>query len=130
MTIMRGPWSRSQAQWGQRKRRRVQRAAFPAARRARWRSLRAHLCAMALAALALGAGYLALNMLSPWPPLVTIRHVVAAPNSDAARLTALAPARRGEPGYWPQHDADNDGIACEPWPRLDWQSWRNGDRAR
>ncbi|MER8410500.1 excalibur calcium-binding domain-containing protein [Mesorhizobium sp. M1342] len=24
-------------------------------------------------------------------------------------------ARRGEPGYWPTHDADHDGIACEPW---------------
>ncbi|WP_246749989.1 excalibur calcium-binding domain-containing protein [Mesorhizobium caraganae] len=21
----------------------------------------------------------------------------------------------GEPGYWPTHDADHDGIACEPW---------------
>ncbi|TIW38124.1 MAG: calcium-binding protein, partial [Mesorhizobium sp.] len=19
------------------------------------------------------------------------------------------------PGYWPTHDADRDGIACEPW---------------
>jgi len=28
----------------------------------------------------------------------------------------LAPARRGQPGYWQKNDADNDGIACEPWP--------------
>jgi hypothetical protein len=26
-------------------------------------------------------------------------------------------ARRGQPGYDPQHDADRDGIACEPRPR-------------
>jgi hypothetical protein len=25
--------------------------------------------------------------------------------------------RRGQLGYWPRHDADRDGIACEPWRR-------------
>lgn len=45
------------------------------------------------------------------------RHLLAAPNCEAARAVGLAPARRGQPGYWPKHDADNDGIACEPWPR-------------
>jgi hypothetical protein len=34
-----------------------------------------------------------------------------------ARMVGLAPARRGQPGYYPQHDRDKDGIACEPWPR-------------
>jgi hypothetical protein len=29
----------------------------------------------------------------------------------------LAPAYQGEPGYYPQHDDDRGGIACEPWPR-------------
>jgi hypothetical protein len=52
---------------------------------------------------------------SPWPPLVTLRHIAAVPNCAAARAVGLAPARRGEPGYWPSHDADNDGIACEVW---------------
>lgn len=31
-----------------------------------------------------------------------------------ARQAQLAPALRGRPGYWPHLDADNDGIACEP----------------
>ncbi|MED5548073.1 MAG: excalibur calcium-binding domain-containing protein [Pseudomonadota bacterium] len=52
---------------------------------------------------------------SPWPIATTMRHLASAPNCDAARATGLAPARQGEPGYWPSHDADGDGIACEPW---------------
>jgi hypothetical protein len=44
-----------------------------------------------------------------------VRHVLAAPNCSMARLVGLAPARRGQPGYWSSHDRDNDGIACEPW---------------
>ncbi|MER9165284.1 excalibur calcium-binding domain-containing protein [Mesorhizobium sp. M7A.F.Ca.US.010.02.1.1] len=40
-------------------------------------------------------------------PLSVLRHLAAFPNCTAAR--------RGEPGYWPTHDADHDGIACEPW---------------
>ncbi len=54
---------------------------------------------------------------SGWPADVTARHWLAAPNCFAARLVGLAPSRRGEPGYYVSHDADNDGIACEPWPR-------------
>lgn len=44
------------------------------------------------------------------------RHIAARPNCDAARAVNLAPAKRGEPGYWPSHDADDDRVACEPWP--------------
>jgi hypothetical protein len=54
---------------------------------------------------------------SPWTVSETIRHKLSARNCAAARLMGLAPARRGQPGYYPSHDADNDGIACEPWPR-------------
>ncbi|MEL6792314.1 MAG: excalibur calcium-binding domain-containing protein, partial [Pseudomonadota bacterium] len=46
-----------------------------------------------------------------------VRHVLASPNCTAARLVRLAPAFAGEPGYYPSHDADNDDIACEPYPR-------------
>jgi hypothetical protein len=52
---------------------------------------------------------------SPWPMDVTIKHWMSARNCDAAREIGLAPAMRGEPGYWPQHDRDKDGIACEPY---------------
>jgi len=30
------------------------------------------------------------------------------------RQRGLAPLRRGEPGYRPWMDGDNDGLACEP----------------
>ncbi|RUX00540.1 excalibur calcium-binding domain-containing protein [Mesorhizobium sp. M8A.F.Ca.ET.202.01.1.1] len=48
-------------------------------------------------------------------PLSALRHLAAFPNCAAARAVGLAPARKGQPGYWPTHDADKDGIACEPW---------------
>lgn len=35
-------------------------------------------------------------------------------NCDQARAMGLAPAYRGQRGYAPHLDADNDGIACEP----------------
>jgi len=54
---------------------------------------------------------------SPWPLIPTLKHLAAFPNCDAARLVGLAPANKGEPGYWGRHDRDRDGIACEPWPR-------------
>lgn len=36
-------------------------------------------------------------------------------NCDEARAAGVAPMRRGEAGYRPQLDADNDGVACEPY---------------
>src|SRR5262245_28569086 len=50
----------------------------------------------------------------PLPEVLQLRSVI--PNCDTARSMGLAPARRGEPGYRPHLDADNDGIACEPIP--------------
>lgn len=34
-------------------------------------------------------------------------------NCAAARAAGAAPVRRGEPGYGPHLDRDNDGIGCE-----------------
>ncbi|MFD2136119.1 excalibur calcium-binding domain-containing protein [Novosphingobium resinovorum] len=34
-----------------------------------------------------------------------------------ARAAGAAPMRRGQPGYNPQLDGDDDGIACEPYRR-------------
>lgn len=53
----------------------------------------------------------------PFSPIEKVRHVLAKPNCSAARLVRLAPARRGEPGYYLEHDRDRDGWACEPLPR-------------
>lgn len=36
-------------------------------------------------------------------------------NCAEARAAGAAPLRRGDPGYGPHLDRDNDGIACEPY---------------
>jgi hypothetical protein len=57
-----------------------------------------------LAALAVIGGcalYWAVVILSPWPPLVLLKHIASSPNCNAARAVGLAPAYRGDPGYWP-----------------------------
>jgi Excalibur calcium-binding domain len=54
---------------------------------------------------------------SPWTAAMQAKHIAAYPSCTAARAVGLAPAYRGQPGYWPQHDRDKDGIACEPYPR-------------
>jgi hypothetical protein len=38
-------------------------------------------------------------------------------NCAAARAAGAAPLYRGQPGYAAHLDRDNDGIACEPYPR-------------
>src|SRR5262245_7513058 len=83
-----------------------------------WLRRHRHRVRMAVfAALALAAFlYPVVENLSRWPLTVALRHAAAAPNCTAARAMGLAPAWRGEPGYYPQHDDDRDGIACEPWP--------------
>lgn len=64
------------------------------------------------------AGLLGLTFtLGPWPPLLTLRHMLAAPNCASGRAVSLAPAYRAQPGYYGRHDADADGVACEPYPR-------------
>ena len=36
-------------------------------------------------------------------------------NCAEAKAAGAAPVRRGEPGYGPHLDRDNDGIGCEPY---------------
>lgn len=77
--------------------------------------------------LGLAGCYVGQVILSPWPASVTFRHLSASRNCAAARATGLAPAYRGEPGYWSHLDADDDGISCEPWPHPRWdQAGRSG----
>lgn len=38
-------------------------------------------------------------------------------NCAEARAAGTAPLYRGQPGYRPQMDGDNDGVACEPYRR-------------
>lgn len=42
------------------------------------------------------------------------------PNCAAARAAGAAPITIGRPGYRPELDSDNDGVACEPY--RDWDS--------
>jgi hypothetical protein len=86
--------------------------------RRRHRSTAKRYAFRALVGAAIGASiYSAIWLTSPWPVGLTIKHVVAGINCNSARTVGLAPAGRGNPGYWSRNDADNDGIACEPWPR-------------
>lgn len=39
----------------------------------------------------------------------------AYPNCAAARAAGAAPLYRGDAGYGPHLDRDNDGVACEPY---------------
>lgn len=64
------------------------------------------------------AAFLALMLSNNWTPGTTVRHIAAAPSCAAARLVGLAPSFRGEPGYWPWLDADNDGVSCEARPNV------------
>lgn len=84
--------------------------------RRRYRALAVRYVLSALIGVAAGGGiYLAVLLLSPWPVGVTVKHLVAGINCSAARTVGLAPAVRDGPGYWSRNDADNDGVACEPW---------------
>jgi hypothetical protein len=47
-----------------------------------------------------------------WPLPVALKHVAAA-SCDAANYVGLAPATRGQPGYWAHNDADGDGVSCD-----------------
>ena len=94
-------------------RRRARRGPVAWLRRHRNQAGIAAFAALAVAALA----YPVLTSPSGWSPAMALRHAAAAPNCAAARAVDLAPAYRGQPGYYPQHDRDKDGIACEPWPR-------------
>jgi len=70
-----------------------------------------------------GVSYLLLVALSPWPPLLTLKHFAALPSCKLANAVGLAPAYKGQPGYWPAHDEDGDGKACELWVRNE-HGWR------
>jgi hypothetical protein len=47
-------------------------------------------------------------------PVRRARAAVYFPGCNAVRAAGLAPLYRGEPGYRPEMDGDDDGIACEP----------------
>lgn len=52
---------------------------------------------------------------SKWTPEMRARHLVARTGCRGAQSVGLGHAHRGQPGYWPEWDGDNDGISCERW---------------
>lgn len=69
-------------------------------------------------ALAAGAFWIASELLETTRLVdgTAVRQISYVPNCTAARVMGVAPIYRGQPGYRPGLDADNDGIACEPYP--------------
>jgi len=57
--------------------------------------------------------FAAVMLVNGWSLPTAVRHFAAAANCDTARTLGLAPARRGEAGYWPWLDHDGTGIACQ-----------------
>lgn len=88
-----------------------------AEQRDRQEDLPRRLLPLVIAATVVIWGIFALSFLPPWPLSVWLRHFASAQNCRSAYAVDLAPARRGEPGYWPWLDRDHDGIACEWRPR-------------
>ena len=72
---------------------------------------------VAVVVLIAGAVY-AGSLHTGWPVVMVLKHAASYSGCRAASSMGLAPARRGEPGYWRSHDGDQDGIACERWPRV------------
>lgn len=60
-------------------------------------------------------GYSGLTIGGSGAPADLTDDSVSYANCDAARAAGVAPIYRGQPGYASYLDADNDGIACEPW---------------
>jgi len=72
--------------------------------------------------LALGLGYALWAVhrseaIAADPEIQKVEQSVYYRNCAAARAAGAAPINEGQPGYRPELDGDNDGVACEPWPR-------------
>jgi hypothetical protein len=52
---------------------------------------------------------------APAPGRSAVERSVFFPKCDAARAAGAAPIFEGQPGYRPDLDRDDDGIACEPY---------------
>lgn len=54
-------------------------------------------------------------MNSPSKPAANARRIRPFANCAEARAAGAAPVYRGDPGYGPHLDRDNDGVGCEPY---------------
>lgn len=94
---------------------------FPAPYRRRWPWWHRHLRSLTIVGAAIVFGLVArLDTEEGWSGMLSLlsSESLSAPRNCAeARARGLASARHGQPGYAPWLDADNDGIACEPYHR-------------
>ena len=70
----------------------------------------------AVAAMAFIAVYQLAPAAGPAPAESGEESDVYYPGCNSVRAAGEAPLYRGEPGYRPEMDGDDDGIACEPRP--------------
>ncbi len=96
---------------------RLARISRAAERRERWHRLPRTLLPFAIVFCVAAWGAVGFATLSPWSARLTGLHLVSALGCNVTWAIGLAPALRGQPGYWSWHDGDKDGIACEPWHR-------------
>jgi hypothetical protein len=47
---------------------------------------------------------------NPWTVAQTLKHLAAFPNCFATEMVGLAPANKGQPGYWSHNDPEGDGV--------------------
>ncbi|MFC9895762.1 excalibur calcium-binding domain-containing protein [Nocardia sp. NPDC127579] len=80
-------------------------------------SRRTRTSSRARAASLLAAVCAAAALITAFPAAVQASPDVYYPDCDAARAAGAAPLYRGDPGYRPPLDRDDDGVACEPYPR-------------
>jgi len=66
-----------------------------------------------LIALTLTWAVLMVLRVSDDPLSMRIKHYLTAPGCGMAEVLDLAPARAGQPGYWPWLDENRDGWACK-----------------
>jgi hypothetical protein len=75
-------------------------------RREKTRHLSHRISVSTMGAFAMLMLYLGVASSNGWAPSVALKHLAAFPNCNAARIVGLAPAYKGDPGYWSSHDRD------------------------
>lgn len=55
------------------------------------------------------------NRVGQFSPVAPTQRTRAFSNCAEARAAGAAPVHRGDPGYGPHLDRDNDGVGCEPY---------------
>ena len=100
----------------------LRRSTFGRARGARVKGERNPLDIVLMLAAVVSVVVLALASVHVWlasygfdSDLLAAKHLAARGGCGEANAVGLAPARIGQPGYWPQLDRNGNGMSCEPY---------------